>query len=434
MDMTLRHIEESRDMGDVPRVELLAALQGEYSDLVLLAGDGGPQYLVHRAIVCPRSDFLRNAVKDKKWKDDPEVVRLMVEYFYLLDYVPSSILLDEDASRPDSSDTSSLRTDAGTYGQVYGTSAISAFGGPTSQPQPDSFGVTRSYTTTSLTSHAAPSADFSHFVVSTHRYGPRRGASPNRPPEPSPLATREPFLVLHANMYTAAERLGVRDSPQFAKAIVVVYKSTPVSDRDMREAVIDALIWHSKLLDKPEIELAVMDNNGLAYELLKRSRRAEPEYEPGYTSAVCGHLENFGTGSRPRRHAVPWSKGRQGRRFRVYAGWNSDQPKGQPKIRIRESDDISHELAQTTRIRSIRRVRHKADECISGLDTECSLAYSNNSTEAKIDHVDTAQSAHRCRIRSCIQSSANRLLRFQRPSIDQFLAGPWPTREVHVAN
>ena len=47
----------------------------------------------------------------------------------------------------------------------------------------------------------------------------------------------------------------------------------------MREAVADALGWHPRLLDKPEVEVAVMEINGLAYELLKRSRRAEPEYE-----------------------------------------------------------------------------------------------------------------------------------------------------------
>ena len=47
----------------------------------------------------------------------------------------------------------------------------------------------------------------------------------------------------------------------------------------MREAIADTLGWHQPLLDKAEIEFAIMDINGLAYELLKRSRRTEPEYE-----------------------------------------------------------------------------------------------------------------------------------------------------------
>jgi hypothetical protein len=57
-----------------------------------------------------------------------------------------------------------------------------------------------------------------------------------------------------------------------------VYESTPSKDKDMREAVADALGWYPHVLDKPEIEEAILDINGLAYELLKRSRRAEPEY------------------------------------------------------------------------------------------------------------------------------------------------------------
>ena len=46
----------------------------------------------------------------------------------------------------------------------------------------------------------------------------------------------------------------------------------------MRETVADTLDWHNSLLDKHEIEFAIMEINGLAYELLKRSRRADPEF------------------------------------------------------------------------------------------------------------------------------------------------------------
>ena len=55
----------------------------------------------------------------------------------------------------------------------------------------------------------------------------------------------------------------------------MVYKNTPSHDKDMREAVVDTLSWHSRLLDKAEIEVSILEINGLAYELLKRSRRAE---------------------------------------------------------------------------------------------------------------------------------------------------------------
>lgn len=46
----------------------------------------------------------------------------------------------------------------------------------------------------------------------------------------------------------------------------------------MRDAIADALEWHSRILDKPDIEMAVMEINGLVYELLKRSRTMESGY------------------------------------------------------------------------------------------------------------------------------------------------------------
>ncbi len=58
----------------------------------------------------------------------------------------------------------------------------------------------------------------------------------------------------------------------------MIYDTTPSADKDMREAVADVLDMHSRLLDKPEIEVAIMEINGLAYELLRRSKRIEPEY------------------------------------------------------------------------------------------------------------------------------------------------------------
>lgn len=115
-------------------------------------------------------------------------------------------------------------------------------------------------------------------------------------PEPSPLASPQPHLVLHARMYAAADKYGIGglkalsldkfkiqltrhwNSDEVAEAIHVVYTSTPPADREMREAVADVLQWHGRLLEKPEIETVIMEIDGLAYELLKRSRRAEPEY------------------------------------------------------------------------------------------------------------------------------------------------------------
>ncbi|KAF2163363.1 hypothetical protein M409DRAFT_68620 [Zasmidium cellare ATCC 36951] len=313
-------------MGERPRLELFSGLASlyqsrEYSDLVLF-GREGSRHAVHRAIVCPRSEYFYKAVKEEQWRegisghialpDDDEVVRLLVEYLYLLDYDPIVTLPSTTHSHPednhsrDSSDTMSIRTEAGTYGHVYGTSAVSAFGGPVHPHQHSPFStVFRPRQDSSLTVHAMPTsgpADYSNFgtgpstIQPLRRRKTSRGGMVTNAPEPSPLATKDPHLVLHARMYAAASTYSIGglkalaldkfkiqltrhwDSVELAEAIHIVYTSTPSSDKDMRETVADTLDWHSRLLDKPEIEFAVMEINGLAYSLLKRSRRAEPEY------------------------------------------------------------------------------------------------------------------------------------------------------------
>lgn len=146
-------------------------------------------------------------------EDDSEVVRLLVEYFYLLDYEPLVVPQKDDransaASRTDSSDTMSVRTEAGQYGHVYGTSAVSAFGGPAHPQSPFStMFARRDRTDSSLTVHAMPGNDFSPFGRPS---AGRRKSSRGPAPEPSPLATNEPNLTLHAMMYAAGDRYGVK--------------------------------------------------------------------------------------------------------------------------------------------------------------------------------------------------------------------------------
>lgn len=134
--------------------------------------------------------------------DDPEVIRLLLEYLYLLDYEPLESSSSEEAasSHGDSSDTQSIRTEAGNYGHVYGTSAISAFGGPQS-PFNQMF---RNRTESTLTVHALPTTDFHGTFGRTAN----RGRKASRP-EPSPLATASPYLSLHAKMYTAGHKYGI---------------------------------------------------------------------------------------------------------------------------------------------------------------------------------------------------------------------------------
>lgn len=58
----------------------------------------------------------------------------------------------------------------------------------------------------------------------------------------------------------------------FAEAAHIVYTTTPEDVRELRDVVADAISAHEGLLDKPEVKSVVLDINGLAYELLRKSK------------------------------------------------------------------------------------------------------------------------------------------------------------------
>lgn len=226
-------------------------------------------------------------------------MRLLVEYFYLLDYLPVSAAPGNSRARCESqdSDSMSVGSDPRLYGNVYGSSAISAFGGPLDQ-QSQFLTPFRPRNDSNLTVHALPttSDNYASFGSKQPRRRKTTGNMVLNAPEPSPLATQEPHLVLHARMYAAAHRYSIGglealsldkfkiqltrhwDSVELAEAIQVVYTATPPECKEMREAVADILGWHGRLLEKPEIEVAILEIDKLAYDLLKRSRRVAPEY------------------------------------------------------------------------------------------------------------------------------------------------------------
>lgn len=200
----------------------------DYSDLTILTSDK-IRHPVHRAIVCPRSHLLAELVRHQPPEsfqhgdllledDDPETVRLMLEYLYLLDYVPLALSRgDSSASHGHSSDGSSTRTEPLAFGNVYGTSAISAFGGPQHHGSVDlqsPFSAVfpnsaRDRAESTLTIHAIPRHDLSAYAGGAAPDRRKRTPTRVRPPEPSPLATREPNLTLHARMYAIAVKYGI---------------------------------------------------------------------------------------------------------------------------------------------------------------------------------------------------------------------------------
>lgn len=139
--------------------------------------------------------------------DDPEMIRLMIEYMYLLDYEPRTAYPEDHESQTET-DSISVRTEAGQYGQVYGTSAVSAFGGPAHQHSPYS-AVFRHRADSSLTSHALPQEHLPLYSAPQPRRRRVARGQAISPPDPSPLATIEPNLTLHAKMYALGEQYGI---------------------------------------------------------------------------------------------------------------------------------------------------------------------------------------------------------------------------------
>lgn len=106
---------------------------------------------------------------------------------------------------------------------------------------------------------------------------------------PSPTST-DGNMVMHAKVFAAAVKyqvLGLRsvasskfesavkanwNHGSFAEAAHVVYTTTPEEVRTLRDVVATALTEHADLFDKVEVEAVVRSITGLSYELLKRSR------------------------------------------------------------------------------------------------------------------------------------------------------------------
>lgn len=104
----------------------------------------------------------------------------------------------------------SVQTEAGQYGQVYGTSAVSAFGGPAHPQSPYSaVFARRERADSSLTVHAMPGNDFSPFGRQSQAKQKAGRSTRTSGPDPSTLATSEPNLTLHAKMYAAGHRYGI---------------------------------------------------------------------------------------------------------------------------------------------------------------------------------------------------------------------------------
>ncbi|RKK88790.1 hypothetical protein BFJ68_g16855 [Fusarium oxysporum] len=231
-------------------------------------------YLVHKAIVCPRSEFFASACNGPFQEgepgvfhlpeDDPFAVKAMLHYFYHLDYPLMAVpVVDTDEaamSRPF------------TFRCAY---------------QPNEF------------TQIDPATGPGHAPLS--KKAKKKMKKESRSAQPSSQRPGSvpptPNLCLHAKVYALGEKYGIEDlkglaldkfhaeaehhwqSDDFLHAIQEVYKSTIEEDRPLRDIVVEVIDAHPELLDQSRWQESIKDL-GLCFDLLMRSRCRRPVSQP----------------------------------------------------------------------------------------------------------------------------------------------------------
>ncbi|KAF1915881.1 hypothetical protein BDU57DRAFT_209653 [Ampelomyces quisqualis] len=280
---------------DAPTIELKTALaslftSGMYSDLTIVCG--AKHYPVHRALLATRSAFFEGACRNPFLEaktgvidlseDDAEATEHMVHYFYHMDYLNKSL-----------SRRTSLRAS-------QATSPLSSRFSKCSPPKKLNLALVEDplLATMSAAKVSMPLTPPAHEPATQHPDAPSK--SPDTPMadqiiidelegeqlEPE-LEVRSAHLVTHARVYAIAEKYGITglkmlarqkfardlevhiDSPDFPEACQEVYDSTFHTDRGLRDVIIQAFRANPKLSLRQDVELAVRETPGLAFELFR---------------------------------------------------------------------------------------------------------------------------------------------------------------------
>ncbi|EXF84622.1 BTB/POZ domain-containing protein [Colletotrichum fioriniae PJ7] len=223
---------------DRPQKDLFGSLEslyktGNYSDLTI--SSVAKSYSVHRAIVCPRSDFLAAACRSPFTEssddsihlpdDEPCVFDMMMQYFYLLDY-RQSLYIDSLLQSPE-----------------------------LEQRKPESI--------TCLLLHAKVYTIAEKYAVDGLK----------------DLAVAK-FKVAAAQAW---------DPNDFLHAATEAYTSTIDTDRGFRDVVLEAFAVHDDLLDDDEAKTTIKSLGSLPYDLLlylHREGKFQYDFEDRAMAAV----------------------------------------------------------------------------------------------------------------------------------------------------
>ncbi|KAH7366606.1 hypothetical protein BKA66DRAFT_193581 [Pyrenochaeta sp. MPI-SDFR-AT-0127] len=280
---------------DAATLELKSALAslfqcGKYSDLTIVSG--AKRYPVHRALLATRSTFFEGACRDgfqeaetrviDLTEDDAEAVEHMVHYFYHLDYLnkPLSRRSSQRSAQPASPQSSRFprRTTPNKLNlaliedpllaQALAANNSMPMTPPADEPVFQPFDASTKVPDTPMADHFA---DEDNECVQS---------------EPE-LSTEKAHLVTHTKVYAIAEKYGIAglktlsrnkfaqelhlhlNSPEFPEACQEAYESTFHTDRGLRDVIIQTFRANPGLSLRPDVEDAVRETPGLAFELFR---------------------------------------------------------------------------------------------------------------------------------------------------------------------
>ncbi|KAI6810336.1 hypothetical protein KC332_g11238 [Hortaea werneckii] len=215
---------------------------GEYSDLTIKCGDR--TFQVHKNIICTRSEYFAaacvtgtielqssadpNAAKDDPSLDDPDAVKLMIDFLYLHDYVAIETCFSETLNASNKRPFGATNGDPGAimHAKVYALGC-------------------------------------KYQIPSLQR------------------ASLKKFEVAAALAWATDE---------FMHAVHLIYSTTPDSDKGLRDVAARVILEHDdELCNKPAMEAVIRSFDGLSYSLMKEQTK-RPKKSKGPTCLTCGKV------------------------------------------------------------------------------------------------------------------------------------------------
>ncbi|KAK4890626.1 hypothetical protein LTR27_010665 [Elasticomyces elasticus] len=290
-------------------------------------------FKVHKAVICAQSDYFSAACSNSKFEkgqsgdlitlkaiggedgddkacDDPEIIKLMVHYFYHFDYKVASInITTPDAERSPSSghlfsdQNRPASAGAGLFGapnnnqqqnaNPFATVGGGLFGNANPQQQTDNrwvfgnqnrpaglFGGASNNTAgggpfgniNNNSNQQQQNSGPSLFGTSNNNAGGGLSGSQNKPASGG-LFGATVSGSMDNQRETAAETDGNMSCTPKSTPLQSMYTTTPDENRALRSVVVKTLLKYGSLLDKDAVEGLVCGISGLAFELLKGSRQ-----------------------------------------------------------------------------------------------------------------------------------------------------------------